>query len=186
MGLLVQVPELRENLMEAGGTGGDVSDRLARIVTDWVQGKPLTEIAVTHFKPSGESEEELTKAMTDCCRMIYSKLAQTASWGLSALQSLTIGDSLEGQSEEAARQIRNLPSWIYYGVNSNEAMAVRMLGVPRTAAAQIAAKVEVQASDSISVVRQKLKHADLEAWVAAIGSKGATYHRVWQIIEGEA
>jgi hypothetical protein len=64
-------------------------------------------------------------------------------------------------------------------------MAVRMLGVPRTAAAQMATKVDVQASDSISVVRQKLKQTDSETWVSALGPKGATYHRVWQILEGE-
>lgn len=186
MGLLLQVPELRENLLEAGGGGGNPGDRLAQIVTDWVQGKPLTEIAETHFKAKGESEAELTKSMTECCRTIYSKLAQTASWGLSALQSLTIGDSLEGQSEQVVRQIRNLPSWIYYGVNSDEAMAVRMLGVPRTAAAQMASEVDVQASDSISVVRKKLREADSATWVSALGPKGATYHRVWQILEGEA
>lgn len=185
MGLLIQVPELKENLLEAGGTSGDPGDRLARIVTDWVQGKPLTEIAQSYFPVVSDSEDAMTKSMTSCCRMIYSKLAQTASWGLSALQSLTLGDSLEGQSEEVVRQIRNLPSWIYYGVNSDEAMAVRMLGVPRTAAAQMATKVDVQASDSISVVRQKLKQTDSEIWVSALGPKGATYHRVWQILEGE-
>jgi hypothetical protein len=50
MGVLLQVPELRENLEEvAGGTHND-GEKLANIVCDWVHGKPLTVMASEYFK----------------------------------------------------------------------------------------------------------------------------------------
>jgi hypothetical protein len=186
MGLLLEIPELRENLIEVGSGGRNAGDRLARIVTDWVHGRALSEIAADHFPASDTSDEKQRSSMTSCCRMIFGRLAQTASWGISALQSLSLGDSLEGRPEEVVRQIRNLPSWVYYGVNSDEAMAVRMLGVPRTAANAMAVSIGVGASEPISSVRQKLKNAPIETWEQALGTKGATYRRVWQIVEGEA
>ena len=50
MGVLLRVPELRENLKAV--TGGHVpdGDKLALIVKDWVNGAPVPDIAARYFR----------------------------------------------------------------------------------------------------------------------------------------
>ncbi len=140
MGILLQVPELREPLAEVTGGSQPNGDTLSRIICDWVQGRSLTEMATQYFSKAKGDEEESgdnnpIAAMTRCCRSVFGRLTQTASWGLAALQSLTLGDAFEKMSADDQRTLRNLPARVYYGVNSDEAIALRLLGVPRTAAA---------------------------------------------------
>lgn len=192
MGILLQVPELREPLKEVTGGPQPDGDTLSRIICDWVQGRPLTEMASEYFaKKTGDDDEDAADdadrvaAMTRCCRSVFGRLTQTASWGLSALQSLTIGDSFETMSDDEQRVLRNLPARVYYGVNSDEAVALRLLGVPRTAATPLARTLQVSASEPLNAVRAKLRAAKVDAWTAALGERGQSYHRVWSIIEGE-
>ncbi len=191
MGLLLQVPELREPLQEVtGGTSAD-GDKLARIVCDWVQGRPLTEMATAYFRQpveeeGSEAEADPVAAMTKCCQSVFGRLTQTASWGLSALQSLTLGDAFEKLSPMEQRSLRNLPARVYYGVNSDEAVALRLLGVPRTAAPALAKALGVQADESLHRVRGRLRSAPLDTWKIALGERGDSYHRVWTIMEGNA
>lgn len=180
--VLFRIPEIRNELSEIIHGRGPDGDLLARIVKDWVHGASIPELASAYFAdPHGNS----TIAITDACRSVYGKLIQTASWGLSALQSLTMGDTLEDLSEGEQRTIRNLPSRIYYGVNTDAAIDLRLLGVPRNAAQPLA---DVFARDavggSIADLRNKLGQMDSAAWQAGLGPKGRTYHRAWRIIEG--
>ena len=191
MGVLLRVPELREPLKKVTGGEQPDGDKLARVICDWVQGRPLTEMATEYFsKKSGDGEESTgdgdpVAAMTRCCRSVFGRLTQTASWGLAALQSLTIGDAFDTMSAADQRVLRNLPARVYYGVNSDEAVALRLLGVPRTAAAPLAKTLGVGASEPLNEVRAKLRAAKVKTWSTALGDRGESYHRVWSIIEGE-
>jgi len=190
MGLLLQVPELREPLEDVtGGTGPD-GDKLARIICDWVQGRPLTEMAIDYFSQPVEEESDEPRtdpvdAMTQCCRSVFGKLTQTASWGLSALQSLTLGKAIDELSPDEQRSLRNLPARVYYGVNTDEAVALRLLGVPRTAAPALARGLEVTEDEPLHRVRVRLQAADISEWTKAMGERGASYYRVWSIMEGK-
>jgi hypothetical protein len=189
MGILLQVPELREPLKEVTGGPQPDGDTLTRIICDWVQGRPLTEMAVEYFAKKVNDEDDRNGdpvgAMTRCCRSVFGRLTQTASWGLAALLSLTLGDTFERLSADEQRTLRNLPARIYYGVNSDEAVALRLLGVPRTAAAPLAQVLGVRASEALSEVRTKLRSASSHGWEAALGERGKSYYRVWSIIEGD-
>ncbi len=191
MGVLLEVPELREQLREVTGGPYPGGDTLAQIISDWVQGRALSEMAAEYFaKDSSRDEDGLgstgsVAAMTRCCRSIFGRLTQTASWGLSALQSLTLGDSLESLSPEEQRTLRNLPARVYYGVNSDEAIALRILGVPRAAAVPLAQQLNVSASEPLHAIRSRIRSAGIDAWQGALGQSGSSYHRVWSIIEGE-
>ena len=192
MGVLLKVPELRDSLIEVVGGPEPDGDLLSRIICDWVQGRALSEMAMEYFArnlgspdvASGESAS--VAAMTRCCRSVFGRLTQTASWGLAALQSLTIGDALDSIPEDEQRTIRNLPARVYYGVNSDEAIALRLLGVPRTAATPLAQILAISAAEPLNAVRAKLRSSGVENWNDALGDKGASYHRIWRIIEGDA
>ena len=191
VGVMLQAPELQESLGGVpGGTHSD-GDVLSRIICDWVRGRPLPDMAADYFmKPSGDDEADsrhgdAVSAMTRCCRSIFGGLAQTASWGLAALQSLTVGDAFDRLSPDEQRTLRNLPARIYYGVNSDEAVALRLLGVPRTAAEPLARQLRLDAAAPLREVRSAVRGAGVDTWKAALGGRGASYHRVWSIIEGE-
>lgn len=188
LGVLLEVPELREQLQEVTGGRHPDGDKLSRIICDWVQGRPLTEMAREYFAKEGAEDAALdpVDAMTRCCRSVFGRLTQTASWGLAALQVLTLGDTFESLSESDQRTLRNLPARVYYGVDSDEAVALRLLAVPRTAATPLAKTLGVTASESLHTVRGRLRAASPATWTSALGERGESYRRVWSIMEGEA
>lgn len=178
MGVLLKVPELRENLEAA--TGGDSPDgqKLALILKDWVNGISVSKIATRYFMNDGDN---LTKAMTKCGQNLFGKLTQTASWGLGALLSITGSDLPEAQLEK----LRNLPSRVYYGVDSDSAIVLRLLGVSREAALPLASSMKVDLSQPVTVIRERLKSMNDSDWNRALGErKGQIYRKVWRILEG--
>lgn len=178
MGVLLSVPELRDNLKAV--TGGQTPDgeKLALIVKDWVNGTSVPDIAARYFMgPDGD----LTHAITSCGQNLFGRLTQTAAWGLGALLSIT-GHEL---SEDQYKSVRNLSSRVYYGVNDDSAIALRLLGVPRTAAPQLALSMGAILDEPLPSVRVRLRSMNESGWTQALGArKGFVYRKVWRILEG--
>jgi len=185
MGILLAVPELRDNLEAATGGRGADGDRLACMVRDWVSGASLPEMAQEYFatKPDG-SPVEPTTALTDCCKNLFGRLTQTASWGLAALQTMTFGDRFEQLPESEQQTLRNLPARVFYGVNTDEAIALRLLGVPRRAAQPLADTLGEARRLPLPQLRTHLAQTDSQVWLQALGGSGKDYFRIWKILEG--
>lgn len=177
MGILLRVPELRDNLSAVTGGSSSDGDRLALIIKDWVSGTSITDIADKYFWREGEDK---VLALTRCGRDLFGRLTQTASWGLGALLSITSGN-LE---EDHIKQLRNLPSRVFYGVNTDEAITFRLLGIPRSAAAPIAEYMRDHIKDPLPVLRAKLAGLKDTEWTHALGDTGRVYRDVWRILEG--
>lgn len=180
MGILLAVPELRKNLEAATGGRGPDGQRLAEMVVDWVNGASLPDMARRHFAEGRDTDA----ALTECCKNVYGKLAQTASWGLAALQAMTLGDRFDELSESEQQSLRNLPARVFYGVNTDEAIALRLLGVPRGAAQSLASTLGNQAQMPLPHIRASLSKADASMWSNALGESGSDYFQVWKILEG--
>jgi len=185
MGILLEVPELRVNLEEVLTEKAPSGDALARIVCDWVQGRSLSEIAAEYFEVTKGGGKDVTASMTKCCQRLFGRLTQTASWGLAALQTLTFREELDKLPEAEQRSLRNLPARVYYGVNTDEALSLRLVGVPRTAADPLAKAVGLSAETPLPRVRAALRDCGEEPWRKALGELGPTYRTVWSIVEGE-
>lgn len=178
MGVLLKIPELRGNLEEVTGSTGPNGDKLALILKDWVGGSTLPDIARRHFSKDGRDEIE---ALTKCGQNLFGKLAQTAAWGLGALLSITGADI----PEDERQQLNNLASRVYYGVSDEEAIALRLLGIPRTAAEPLAFQMRANGHLPLTEVRSALRSSDASFWSSALGSdKGQVYRKVWRILEG--
>ena len=178
MGVLLQVPELRENLQEV--TGGRNADgaKLADILKDWVNGASIPDIASRHFIKDGRDD---VATLTECGRNLFGKLTQTAAWGLGALLSITGGD----MEEEEMMRLNNLASKAFYGVSSEGAIALRLLGVPRMAAEPLAVVLGQGEHLAAGQLRDALRSSDPVFWTRALGSdRGPIYRRVWRILEG--
>lgn len=185
MGILLSVPELRENLEAATGGRGQDGDRLACMVRDWVNGATLPDMAHEYFttKPSGKIVDPTT-ALTDCCKNVFGKLTQTASWGLAALQTMTFGDKFDQLAEGDQQTLRNLPARVFYGVNTDEAIALRLLGVPRGAAQQLAQSLSPAKNLPLPQLRTQLAKTDAQVWIKAMGASGTDYFKIWKVLEG--
>ena len=193
------LPPQRRTLREAGLLGSGHSamewlfenehivngDRLACMVRDWVSGASLPDMAQEYFatKPDG-SQVEPTTALTDCCKNLFGRLTQTASWGLAALQTMTFGDRFEQLPESEQQTLRNLPARVFYGVNTDEAIALRLLGVPRRAAQPLADTLGEARRLPLPQLRTHLAQTDSQVWLQALGGSGHDYFRIWKILEG--
>lgn len=177
MGVLLRVPELKENLKVVLGGRALDGDKLALILKDWVNGEEITTIAARHF--TDESTDTVT-ALTKCGQNLFGKLAQTSSWGLNALLAIT-GSSL---SEDERSRLTNIPSQVFYGVSTDEAITLRLLGVPRRSATQLARTLNIRAEESLPSVRQRLAALTDEQWNSALGPTGNVYRKAWRIIDG--
>lgn len=184
MGVLLQIPEIRENLEDATGGRGRDGDFLASLVSAWVSGATLPQLAEEFFARdrSGKALDPTT-ALTRTCQNVFGRLAQTAAWGLSALQALTV-HNIDDMPDDRQRALRNLPAKVYYGVASDEAIALRVLGVPRGAAVLVAQALDLSPATPISDVRERLFGGGTEPWERALGAAGADYEAVWRIVEG--
>ena len=106
------------------------------------------------------------------------------------LGTFTTQGSMEGhfdireQTEDDQRVLRNPPARVYYGVNSDEAVALRLLGVPRAAAVLLTGALRIEGTDSLTEVFTKLYASKVDSWKAALGDRGEGFLRVWTIIEG--
>lgn len=177
MGVLLRIPELRDTLKAVLGGKTQDGNKLALIVKDWVNGKSVENIANAYFQKEGKSH---LYAMTECGKQLSGRLTQTAAWGLGALLSITGS----GLAEEQMARLRNLPSHVFYGVNNDDAITLRLLGVPRTAAMHMTSGLTAMRG-SITDLRQRLRTMDEAAWVRACQSAdGATYRKVWRVLEG--
>lgn len=177
MGVLLRIPELRENLKDILGKNKTTGDKLASILKEWVNGASVESIARTYFMDEGTYVDAVTK----CGQNLSSKLTQTTAWGLGALLSITGSELPDDRMNEA----RNLPSQVFYGVNSGEAITLRLLGIPRMAALHIAHNQPDLVSGPIVSVRSRLRSLSEAEWRSAFGSNDAdVYRKVWRVLEG--
>jgi len=177
MGVLLLVPELRENLKVVLGGAAHNGDKLALIIKDWVNGEEITTIAERYFQDEGV---DATTAVTKCGQNLFGKLAQTSSWGLNALLAITASDL----PEDERNRLVNLPSQVFYGVATDGAVALRLLGVPRRAATSLAQSLGVNAESSLPSIRNSLASMSELDWNSALGRQGSVYRRAWRIIDG--
>lgn len=116
--ILATIPELKVFIT---GSGSLDSKSIADVVIGWVNGKPIIDIART-IKRDNQSLDE---AVSMCHGYINGRLKTFVPWGVSIYQNLT--------SDDVDNRAKNLPSYIYFGVNDNDSVILSTAGVPRFA-----------------------------------------------------
>ncbi len=189
-GVMLKVPQLKQQLEEIGGEGFD-HVRISNITRDWVNGNTLESIARKYFSQNGSRSD--TDALTDACKAIYRAIANSGTWGVSALSRVS-GVDFESLPEEERRSINALPAMIYHGVSSEDAVLMRMNCAPRSAAeslGQLYREIsgEDEARYSIAQAREFLKDISAKEWDSVRPKKaqlsGFGYKRIWEVLSGE-
>ena len=179
IGVLLQVPELREQLRDRLDAAEYRGDFLSRVVKDWVGGMRLGELADNYFATASDGTRRDQKdALTRCCQRLFGAILPTVSWGLSALQALAMARRSDA---EIPTQSRDVPSYVYYGVDTREAVAFRLFGVPRAAALALARTFgEGRGTEEL---RQFLATSSPTDWTQALGKIGQSYYDAWRLVE---
>lgn len=189
-GVMLKVPQLKQQLEEIGGDGFDNS-HLSNITRDWVNGVRLDDIAKTYFSHDADRSE--TEAFTDACKAIYRAIVNNGTWGVSALSRVS-GIDFEGMSEAERRRINALPAMIYHGVRTEDAVLMRMNAAPRSAAEELGSLYKEAFGDdesrySVGKARSFLKAMSPRDWNRARPAdallSGAGYRKIWEVLSGE-
>lgn len=189
VGIMLNTPEIKEQLADIDVGGSSITEStLSKIITDWVTGKDISKIAKAYF--GGIDENAINKAT----RAIYSKLVNSASWGLAALQKLpNSGLDFESLSTEERRSFVNLPAMIYYGVGTDEAVLLRKQNVPRMIASKLGDQLKMQFGKEIydkssSEIMTWLNMLPHSKWQTAIPEgksiSGEEYKKIWEKLAG--
>lgn len=120
------IASLREtNLGVDDATAPFNSELYAKIIINWVKGEKLVNIANLHpyFSMQTNNPIESEKRITEFVRKMK-EISFKTSWGLSALEGIVRGNETEIKDSY-------LPSLVYYGVDNEKSLALRMIGVPR-------------------------------------------------------
>lgn len=98
----------------------------AKMIISWVKGDKYNLIANMHpaFNISAQDDEIREKHITEFVKKM-NDIRFKASWGLSALEGILRGNETE---------IRDslIPSLVYFGVDNDKSLALRMIGIPRS------------------------------------------------------
>lgn len=112
------IPEMKLYIL---GQGQLIPEQIAKIVIHWVNGSSIRDISEKARFPNEPPNAFLEK----CIQYINSRLTTFLPWGMSVYQQLT--------NDQDTKAATNLPSYIYYGVNSADLVILSRLGLPRFA-----------------------------------------------------
>jgi RAD3-like DEAD/DEAH box helicase len=156
--------------------------RVAGIVTDWVNGSTVSDIADRWFSDIDDSSERSRAAG----HYLYSQLVGQVPWGIGAMQQL----ALAGRQD--LTDVAHVPSLVFYGVSNKEAAALRMAGVPRAAAVGLSDmwRGNLQATSSFEEIREWVASRSSEEWSTVLPSggplTGEDCRTVWNALVGAA
>ena len=122
--IIARIPEIKIQIL---GSGSLDAESIARLLMGWVNGDNVKDIA-NNIKREGQSNDEV---ISICNRYLNSQMKSYMPWGMNIYQAV----SFDLQTESA----QMLPSYIYYGVSSKEAVIVSKIGVPRFAVKNVLA-----------------------------------------------
>lgn len=97
--------------------------QIAEMVLEWIAGKSISTISNQLYQRNRAAKYEEFLAL--CKKYINGKMKTFVPWGMSVYQNIT----LDNVSENS----KNIPSYIYYGVNNEEDVILSRIGVPRFA-----------------------------------------------------
>ena len=166
-------------LPETGlGTDSRVSEFnpeiVAKVLIAWVHGDKLNSISSIH--PSFQNND-ITSQITSFVNYMNSARFK-ASWGLSALEGIVKGVDNEVKDSY-------VPSYVYYGVDDKKALALRMIGIPRSLSPSLSQAITDDVSKySFVKLRKTISDLPLRDWDALSPSNSKLSGEEWKRIVG--
>lgn len=160
------------------GTESDKSllnaDLIAQILIKWVKGDKLANISEIHpffkqeYPDEGDRINEFVKKIND--------MRFKTSWGLSAL---------EGIVRENEEDIKDsfVPSYIYFGVDNEKSLLLRMVGIPRSLSNSMSQMLGKDIRKyTYGEVRSNIKKLNIKEWENLIPKNSKLNAEEWKKI----
>ena len=190
VGIMLNTYEIKKSIQELSEEGQSLDrSSIARLIIDWVNGRNLSSIA-SRIYPGVKTTIAIQKAT----KALYKIVANSATWGLAALQKMpTSGIDWENLSDVEKKKMANLPAYLHYGVNTDEGVLMRKNHVPRSIANRLGELYNASVNGDIfnqstDTVNQWISQQPNETWnnVRPVGSilSGEDYKRIWKKLNG--
>ena len=127
--IIARIPEIR---IDMKGQGYFDAESIAKLLLGWVNGASVREIAEGIRRP----DQSTSEIMALCNQYLNSQMKSYMPWGINIYQNVCY--DIESQNAKM------LPSYIYYGVSSKEAVIISKLGVPRFAVDVVLDKIKTK------------------------------------------
>jgi len=166
-------------LPETGlGTDSRVSEFnpeiVAKVLIAWVHGDKLNSISSIH--PNFQ-DNDITSQITSFVNYMNSARFK-ASWGLSALEGIVKGFETDVKDSY-------VPSYVYYGVDDKKALALRMVGIPRSLSPSLSQAITDDLSNySFVRLRKTISDLPLRDWDALTPAHSKLSGEEWKRIVG--
>ena len=184
IGVMLSVPEVKRSL-EVSIPGETITySKLSHLIIDWVSGKEFNEIAKEIWGADNPT------AISNCVKAICQKVVSGATWGLAAFLNMpTSGINFSDLTEEEIRRLKNIPAMVYYGLNTEEGIVMRINNVPRSIANKLGRIYKNETGDmSPKSAYEWLKNASTSVWHESVPSNkdisGDDYKRIWEKLSG--
>jgi len=167
------IAELREtNLGTDSNEAPFNPEIIANILIAWVKGDKFDTISRMHphFQRLDDNERinDFVQKMND--------IRFKSSWGLSALEGI-----VKGNKDDIKDSF--IPSFVYYGVDSEKALALRMVGVPRNLSGSLSQIIEKDMSSySYNKIRKMINSLQSSDWDNLIPRKSSLSGEEWKRI----
>lgn len=176
--VLDNVPEVKMGRYTQGELE---TDEISDIIKEWVEGATIEEIANNHF----DIKENEVQRIVEASEYVNTTLMGSVSWGISSLQKV----SAFGNEEVEMDDINHVPAMVYYGVDTEEAATLRMVGVPRSVAQDMGDYYSrnYEGDESFQDLRSWLLDLDEEVWAEASSFdsiEGRRAKKLWKILNG--
>ncbi|MBR1656632.1 MAG: DEAD/DEAH box helicase [Prevotella sp.] len=145
---------------------------VAKVLIAWVHGDKLDRISSIHpnFK-----NDDITNQITGFVNYMNSARFK-ASWGLSALEGIVKGVNAEVKDSY-------VPSFVYYGVDDKKALALRMIGIPRSLSSSLSQVITDNLSNySFVKLRKTINDLPLRDWDALSPTNSKLSGEEWKRI----
>lgn len=149
------ISELRETGLGTDDKAAPFNPELvAKMIIRWVKGDKINAISSIHpHFAADDADIRLTDFVS-----YMNQLRFKASWGLSALEGIVKGNENEMRDSY-------IPSYVYYGVDNNPSLAMRMLGIPRSLSLSLSQIITQPISQySFSKLRKMINSLSFENW----------------------
>jgi hypothetical protein len=127
-------------------------------------------------------------AVSDACKALYRSLSFAAPWAMSGMMQLpTSGLDFDSMDDAERRRFNLIPAFLYHGVRTEAAVAMRINGVPRSVAEHLGARFRDEVgADGVRIGTGR-------SWLAGLSSadwersrpqgaalSGADYRTLWR------
>jgi hypothetical protein len=152
-------------------------EAVAKVLISWVKGDQLFDVSAQH--PTFANNKDEADRINSFVKYINNARFK-ASWGLGALEGIV------NSSNDELKENSYIPSMVYYGVDTEDALLMRMAGIPRRLAKSLSTIIPKDQTLSLTQIRAKINDLSMAEWNSHIpkGSKltGDDWKKLSQIL----